>query len=91
MIAMTDIADEISIMNCSGYGPDPGTSRDDASTDNADPPPIVMAAPRPLAVPARRGLTDNMPALAFGSAMPLPKPTKVTKAKKPTGWVMPEA
>ena len=45
------------------------------------PPPIMIAPPNPLAVPARCGRTDSVPAVAFGMTIPLPRPTKVMKPK----------
>ena len=50
-------------------------------------PPIVtcIVAPKPDALPANLGLTDTMPAAAFGTIKPWPKPTKNIGAKKLSG------
>ena len=53
-----------------------------ATAESAAPPPIIIALPRPDAVPARRGKIDNIPAVAFGMVIPLPSPTKDIKPKK---------
>ena len=51
----------------------------------------MNAPPRPEAVPARCGRTESMPALALGSTMPLPRPTKVISPKNATTECVPES
>ena len=79
------IIDVPSMVSCSGIVPVSIVRMEPANCDRAAPPPIMMAPPKPLAVPARCGRTDNMPAVAFGITRPLPKPTKVIKPKKLSG------
>ena len=43
---------------------------------------IIIALPSPAAVPANLGLIDIMAAVAFGSDIPLPKPTSSMNPKK---------
>ena len=50
-------------------------------------PPIItwIVAPKPDALPANLGLTDTMPAAAFGTIKPCPRPTKNMGVKKLKG------
>ena len=52
-----------------------------AIDESPAPPPIIIAPPSPAAVPANLGLIDIMAAVAFGSDIPLPKPTIVINPK----------
>ena len=45
------------------------------------PPPIMIALPKPAAVPASFGLIDIMAAVALGIDIPFPRPTSVMKPK----------
>jgi len=60
----------------------PCSSTTPAVAASIAPPPIMIAPPIPLAVPARCGRTDNMPAVEFGKTNPLPSPTQITNPKK---------
>ena len=60
----------------------PGDNIKFATEESPAPPPIIIALPRPAAVPANFGLIDIIPAVAFGSDIPFPKPTKVMNPKK---------
>ena len=53
-----------------------------AIDESPAPPPIIIALPSPAAVPANLGLIDIMAAVAFGSDIPLPKPTSSMNPKK---------
>jgi len=60
----------------------PGDNIKFATEESPAPPPIIIAPPRPAAVPANLGLIDIMPDVAFGSDIPFPRPTNVIKPKK---------
>ena len=45
----------------------------------------MIEPPSPDADPARSGRTESIPALAFGSATPLPNPMLIVSPKKTTG------
>ena len=87
----TEAADVASITHKIGIGPDPGDKSALDKVDSAAPPPIIMAPPRPLAVPARCGRTDNIPEVALGKTSPFPSPTKIKNPKKTSGWCKPKA
>ena len=57
----------------SARSPEPMCNTGPANADNAAPPPIIIALPNPDAVPANSGLIANMPAVAFGMLIPLPR------------------
>ena len=50
-----------------------GVSNRPARADSAAPPPIMIAPPRPEAVPARCGRTESKPADAMGITRPNPR------------------
>ena len=71
--------------------PEPTCNTGPANADNAAPPPIIIALPSPDAVPASFGLIANMPAVAFGMLIPLPRPTNVINPKKLSALPYPSA
>jgi len=78
------------MINKSGKAPVSGVSTNPAKAESAAPLPIIIAPPRPDAVPAKCGRTDNSPAVAFGITSPLPRPTNVIIPKNVKGEPLPE-
>ena len=83
--------DTPSITHCKGRVPVSRVSKPPANWDSAAPPPIMIAPPSPLAVPARCGLTEIEPAMTLGNVMPLPTPRNTQNPKKLSGWITPYA
>ena len=65
----------------SGKLPLPQESDAPPNIERPAPPAIIVADPRPEAVPAKCGLTESIPALALGMTKPLPRPIIVQKLK----------
>ncbi|KIR65256.1 hypothetical protein TK50_07230 [Micromonospora haikouensis] len=57
-----------------------------ATEEISAPPPMAVAADRPVAVPARLGWSDITPRFTTGVVRPFPIPTKTQTAKTATGW-----
>ncbi len=82
-------AETTNMITCNGSAPVSGVNIVPVTAASTAPPPIMIAPPNPLAVPASCGRTDSNPAVADGSIIPLPNPRKVQNPKKTSGWLTP--
>ena len=74
-----------SMIQINGYAPVSVLSNAPVRMLRPAPPPIMIAPPKPDAVPARCGRTDSRPAVALGMDSPFPNPTSVIMPKNASG------
>ena len=73
------------MIKINGRAPEPRVNTAAVTAAIMAPPPVLMVPPIPEAEPAKCGLTDIMPAFAFGITIPFPNPIMQTQPKNDIG------